>query len=603
MSDSEVSPIEPSLEIIVGIDMGVTSTGVAICAHNSTTIFGPSIIQEWPGVPEGEIVNRVPTQIAYDARIRTGIHSWGFECPKPEQIDHGITVVDNFKHWLDSRMLLENFQNKPDDAPSLEDVKIWYIDFLTALHNHIKQYIKSKWNVDFNETKIQYSFSIPVSWAHDLKIALAFKEVISRAGFENAIMELAESEAVVIFAAREYGITFSRDDVFIVCDAGEVTTDVCVLRVGNMAGNSFKLDNVIEPRAIHNGSINIDKTFEERAERFLRDVMEGDPELLKRIAHEIRQTKFQDVKTALGTPMSVPVWTFRVPNTNKEIVFSENELETIYDQQIQKIFELIDSQMAYLKGVMPGTRSARLVLAGDLCSSKYVQTKIRDHYDLEVLSTEEHDMKLAVCKGVVIDHLERLYGDIFTISPQFPNFEASYGIVCNELYRKGNLEDLQSRVKNPIDGKYYIGNRIDWLFNSGTFETGAVATKKFSRIVRPGTSNSWGFAVVESHAPPTIPPPRYFKDGQATVICYVYSPESTPSVARRWRTALRRFVKIEYELTATIEQGDISFKARVIEQDDTAQYDLEVQWLDEGPDKGVVVADRGPEHGLIRAAE
>ncbi|KAF8847414.1 hypothetical protein BDZ45DRAFT_754923 [Acephala macrosclerotiorum] len=208
----------PARGVLIGIDIGLTCTGVAIYAdHNANARNDrPVVIQQWPGTKY--YVNKVPTKIAYKAG-EIGIDSWGFKCPELENIDRGIAIKDMFKFSLDTGSVR--------DASNLENVKLWYRDFLDALYTHIIRYLRERLRIDITSTSIDFIFSIPTLWREKDLLVRTFHELVDKAGFGvigNVIMELTEGEAS---ASHK----FQEREAFMVCDARETPLTPSTRRV------------------------------------------------------------------------------------------------------------------------------------------------------------------------------------------------------------------------------------------------------------------------------------------------------------------------------------------------------------------------------------
>lgn len=175
------------------------SAGVAIVANHDV-----EVIQKWPGTST-EIINKVPTKVTYTAG-ELGMSSWGCECPALEELKEGMAIKEMFKFYLNPRHLEKKFEKNPDDAPKLENISLWYEDFLRALFIHIIEYIQGDLEIDMNIAKIEFTFSIPTSWKDDDHLLLEFRELVKMAGFDgmgSVIMELTEGEACAVFTANK----------------------------------------------------------------------------------------------------------------------------------------------------------------------------------------------------------------------------------------------------------------------------------------------------------------------------------------------------------------------------------------------------------------
>jgi len=209
---------------VVGVDIGMTCTGtdlpgllrelttnaregVAICSYNKSepcSPIRPVVIQRWPG--SNMLENKVPTKVAYKAACARNPHSWGFECPPLEDVGPAMAVKDLFKFYLDERFLRESFERNPQAIPgTIEDVKLWYRDFLSVLHAHISSHLTNPpWLVDLDSTKVEYIFGLPTSWKDDVRLVKAFTQVVGESGFgtNNVIMGLTEGEAAAVYTAK-----------------------------------------------------------------------------------------------------------------------------------------------------------------------------------------------------------------------------------------------------------------------------------------------------------------------------------------------------------------------------------------------------------------
>ena len=150
-----------------------------------------------------------------------------------------------FKLWLDRPHLEEVFP-EPGTGPTHENVKNWFIDYLTRLYKHIKQEFshgpyKEEWR-----KKVDFVFSVPTTWKSQ-HVFGTFRECIEEAGFKggkkhDAFIGLTEAEAAAIYTFRgkalkvhvsiscpkknratELNANQARE-LILVCDAGGGTT-------------------------------------------------------------------------------------------------------------------------------------------------------------------------------------------------------------------------------------------------------------------------------------------------------------------------------------------------------------------------------------------
>jgi hypothetical protein len=112
-----------------------------------------------------------------------------------------------FKLFLDEEILKGSLDTYESDLMTIDDVRMWYTHFLTALYEHIASYLQGPpWWVDLGSTNVDYIFSLPTSWKDKSKLTEDFKGIAKLAGFgrrENCSLTigLTEGEASAVYTA------------------------------------------------------------------------------------------------------------------------------------------------------------------------------------------------------------------------------------------------------------------------------------------------------------------------------------------------------------------------------------------------------------------
>ncbi|KAE8449334.1 hypothetical protein EG329_008235 [Mollisiaceae sp. DMI_Dod_QoI] len=570
----------------IAAKVNVCRAGVAIYETDGAQTGRLVVIQKWPS--SSEVVSKVPTRVAYTAG-EIGIHSWGLGCPELGEIGRGVAIKDMFKFFLNEHFVKGKFPAIPHQAPKIENVRMWYEDFLTALYHHIVSQLREIENIDLKLSHIEFIFSIPTAWLDNDQVLQEFRKLVDRAGFSkigDVIMRLTEGEAAAVFTAKrlEDRFQFQEGEAFMVCDAGGGTTDMCVLRVKRVQEEMVELENLDSPKAISIGSVNIDDLFEVRAEAQLRRLGFIDPEQIRLLTDQITRGGFQGLKTRFGTDLveKIAIMSLPVPNSDDRVDLSRDELKNMFDVQVEKIIELIDNEIAYLK--RDKIKLGHLFLAGGLGSSKYVQDQIARHCkDLRVLfAPEPENLRLAVCKGLVIDRLQHFSEHIPVI---IRNTNASYGILCRELRSKKHSG--QPKEKSLVDNRTYARRQIEWLaFRDQEPARGErVPIRGRYSLILDATAkigDNWGFSVVRSSLEKEKLPTFLGRQGGAEVICHVFGGIGTDFTnsarIRRRVLSLRQYPQVDCELSAIIEVGKIEFAIKLIGDEDAPPQPLEVQW-------------------------
>ena len=91
----------------------------------------PRTIQHWPGKLGHELRNKVESSVSYD--VHTGhLTTWGFLCnPEDERFEYNAL----FKLNLDP-----DYKDPIEGAPSNQEARGWYQDYLGGLYRYVMQY-------------------------------------------------------------------------------------------------------------------------------------------------------------------------------------------------------------------------------------------------------------------------------------------------------------------------------------------------------------------------------------------------------------------------------------------------------------------------------
>jgi hypothetical protein len=143
------------------------------------------------------------------------LDTWGFTA---DPYNPDFRIEENFKLFLDPE-----YRDGSPNAPSLQQARQWYIDYLACIYQSINRYFGEtipRWNT----RHVEFVFSVPTTWK-DPSMIETTKELIKSAGFgqkpqHRVDISLTEAEAAGACVAKAY---YEKDDVFLVCDAGEYT--------------------------------------------------------------------------------------------------------------------------------------------------------------------------------------------------------------------------------------------------------------------------------------------------------------------------------------------------------------------------------------------
>ncbi|KAH8716796.1 hypothetical protein GQ44DRAFT_557001, partial [Phaeosphaeriaceae sp. PMI808] len=485
-------------DLVVSIDFGMTCTGVAYCnvATGSDTVRH---IQRWPGRTQAN-ENKVPSLLVYPQGSSTP-SSWGFLAETAQEVSGaGHESREWFKIMLDEH-LLDKMRQKAGNSskvPQIHEVEKWYTDYFQCLYRSIEARLKGELASRWEDARIEFIFSVPTTWK-PVPTVERFRKVISLAGFNShpthtATIGLTEAEAAAVHTARSMPGIFQENELLFVCDVGGGTTDLSVFRVKNALGGSLNLEQIDVVFGATIGAAQLDSLYENYVLQRLEYADQALPmglTDLNQTAWEMRISKeYQNAKCDYGSEESMAdtkTFGVRIPKldrsyTNEQYGISggdmysnRDDLKSFFDLQISKLFDMLDKQLTRIQQRQPGEQVAHLVLSGGLGNSAYVQNSLRNRYASGNTSHSNArnmqiriapDPQLVVCKGNVADRVQKLKTGQSVLG--WRCCRASYGTRCKIVHDLQNPAHFGLRTeKDPLDGKLYVVNCIDWFIKKG----------------------------------------------------------------------------------------------------------------------------------------
>lgn len=469
----------------------ISRTGVA---YNFPARGNDSVrwIQKWPGRAQAN-ENKVPTVLLY-ANDHSRLLAWGFHAESSTG-----QYRENFREWfkthLDPACLTRHKFLDHDDETTQEDIQRWYCDFFAVLYNHIKQKLTSEMlEIHWASAHIEFLFSVPTTWSP--QIVESFRGIIRHAGFNNPLnknhvvtISMTEPEAAAVYTSASVPGMFRDGDILVVCDAGGGTTDLSALQVTNIASDAMSLNQLRQVDVVSGeniGSAAIDYSFEQMVLRRLslaEASMGLGAEPSETAWQMARSSHFQNTKCEHGASDESPNFAIPITLSNPrfasikagirdgEMHFDQMELQELFDEQIEKLFKLIDRQLNALALMSPAINANHLILSGGLGQSPYLQRRLQERYGNQAhVSANVHTMQvhvapepqLAVCKGLVLDRLRKIRAGQGVLG--WRCCRASYGLICKELYDIENPNHIGRKTQRDAkDKELYVQDCIDWF--------------------------------------------------------------------------------------------------------------------------------------------
>lgn len=504
--------VKPSSPLVIGIDFGMTCTGVAYAWNESMDV---KLIQDdWPG-SEGITQKKVPSIVVYKTGLEKGerksskksssnshanawkLSSWGFRAQEESERNDPKKKAHTFwKLFLDEEVVKAAYKDREDPSFTQEDVVTWYEDFFRELYDHIEAHFVAT-RPKLWESEVHFVFSVPTTWEED--IIDRFKKCFTKAGFgqkpgHTALVTLTEAQAAAVCTANEQNEEIEKGQYILICDAGGGTTDIALLEVDSDYGEPLKLKQIDRVWGKRAGSTQIDGDFERYACQQLEQLQKDHPDMLQDvqlIARSMTASRpFQLQKLTLGSkvstiPFGVPVPGLPSDFSHKDsdikggkLMFTPKKLAAFFDERLKVIFDAVDTQLRNLKNLYENRQVDYMILSGGLGSSQYVKKKLEERYCKEKLYSNASDMtilraetpQVVVAKGLVTDHLRTSSKDKNQtsvlqnwISPR------SYGVVGVKPWNPYIHLKQDKEAPDELTGKAYAINQITWVIKKVGF--------------------------------------------------------------------------------------------------------------------------------------
>ncbi|KAK4171395.1 hypothetical protein QBC36DRAFT_340044 [Triangularia setosa] len=506
-----MAPRPDEADLTVGIDFGMTCTGVAVAKRHQDS---PRMIQEWP-LPDQKsgTHNKVPSTLLYDHNHDVPT-AWGFTCNNHEK------TVEWFKRYLDPKYLQVMIQraqetNEEPEFETVEQVRKYFRDYMERLYKHISKNLQK--NEDWKHKKVEFVFSLPATF-QSLEISDALMKEIKKAGFgtggknHSVSWGLSEPQAAAVYTAKDGDITLRTGDVILTCDAGGGTTDFALLeQCGNAEIVELKERAIVQ--GINIGSTNIDLAFarmvRERLALAKADTKAGRSQLVFHKNSEdtmMHSEEFQTWKHEFGnfseaqfrTPrVTVPIRSGGTSSTSARITdgkmnFSYSDFQDLFDPQVEGIISAMREMLEH--GAKANVSHPKyFILSGGLGSSAYVQQRVREAFPapIKVVAADGDEPPLAVAKGLVLDRKQKARHGKPVLGVR--KARVSYGVVTQEKYDPERHEEHE-RIQSGLDGEYVVENQVKWVIKKGQdIDTqNGVRCKRFSKAFNnrdhPGVS-------------------------------------------------------------------------------------------------------------------
>ncbi|THY30127.1 hypothetical protein D6D00_03140 [Aureobasidium pullulans] len=601
MNSSAVDP-----EIVVGIDFGMTCTGVAYSV--SPEWSSPTTIQHWPGKLGFETRNKVDTILAYKPEGGRPV-SWGF------LVDHNrddLILQELFKLWLDP-----GYREEADSQGAgitIQEARASFVDYMRCLYEAILAHFDDTYP-RWRTRQVEFLFSVPTTWETPITIATT-EGLLKEAGFGSepghvAKISLTEAEAAAVYVSKQ---AYQVGDIFLVCDAGGGTTDINALKVKDNRSFRTELEPLRSVQGEAVGSTLIDYKVEsiiaERLGRIAK-VLRESPDKVARSMMTDRFTTFKcsfksktqnDLDLLLPIPELPPGINYPAAHVrNSMMVIARNELQTVFDEMIDRVFALIDGEIRKLQTSHPGDNISYLVVSGGFGSSPYLKQRLRKRYELnerdelfnarsiKILSAKEP--QLAVCHGLVINRVQELKTRMSVYTERC--CRNSYGIVVRQLYDP-MLHQGEDICHDGRDKQKWAENQIHWLVKKVCFLSDHASSNGQRVSVKEGVTHPYRLKlnrgaeqipwtthiVMSSLSADQLPRSTKHRGGKPLCVLESFIDDRALTLKNRhWYNVGRQYYRAEFDMKVIVGPADIRFEIWTKEgRISKAHEDIEVIW-------------------------
>jgi molecular chaperone DnaK (HSP70) len=501
-------------DLIVGVDFGMTCTGVVYAKPDIYSGNVPEIkqIKRWPGARD--VLEKVPTELIYSESDHDTVQYWGAECRR------------NTRGWQRSKRLFKldipsnTTKTKPPDGSDVksrlasdssttlneqhdgDSARRYFKDYISKLISWVDTTLEDQ-VPRYKSLNVEYTFTVPTSWCAEASTLTNILEILREAVGESqsrrARIGLTEAGA----AASDSGRDQKKGDVVLIIDTGGGTTDINIFKFLSSEKEAARIKALTYDEGADIGSTRIDhccldymrsrilETCGKDSSAWIKDAekaVRDDFTLLKHGYGESSPPTSGFYLLPIGDPRDVsesgdkssPYSDFEPPEGGYgqySFKIPVAEMRKWFDDQISSILTLVDQQLSRLKQEHKREKISHIILSGGFALNKYYRSQLRSHFneririkdnsissEVEILNAQEPH--LAVVRGAVYNRLREVMG----MGSLYENVVSplSFGFVVSEEYsrtRHGSLGEIP--VTSALDGKQWIRGQIDWIIEEG----------------------------------------------------------------------------------------------------------------------------------------
>ncbi|KAI0532864.1 hypothetical protein GGR58DRAFT_148013 [Xylaria digitata] len=474
--------------LVIGIDFGTTFSGVAWATAADFMSDNINIITSWP--KNGSEEGKVPTEMYYE---QDGSVLWGSLVEPDCDPVRWFKLLLVHEEDLDPDLKSSEFIHKARKFLAEEGKTAVNLvaDYLCALWDHTLETIKrAVGEALLKALRFNVVITVPAIWK---EYARGYMEQAARdAGILNerlagdtTLKFVPEPEAAGLSTLSDVTRKVSKDDVFVICDAGGGTVDLITYKVSN--AKPIAIEEAVEGKGALCGGIFVDQAFAIKCKKCLgkrwerlsgndkNDVMRRDWEKGVKPQFTPSLDKDYDIQVpALAgitdDPKSDPMI------KGGRMKFTRAHIENIFSGVFKDIDKLVDDQIESSKERELSVTG--IILVGGFGASPYLYEHLRDRYKatgIDILQASGMKPRTAICRGAVIkgfvaiardSQSDKLNVDTLPIKVTSTISRSSYGnsYKCNFM---PEIHEESDKVWDEREYAYMAKNQMEWYLTRG----------------------------------------------------------------------------------------------------------------------------------------
>ncbi|KAK5734826.1 hypothetical protein LTR17_008596 [Elasticomyces elasticus] len=263
-----------------------------------------------------------------------------------------------------------------------------------------------------------------------------------------------------------------------------------------------------------------------------------------------------------------------IANIERLIRATGQDLQALFDEQIERIYDLLDDQLRAVQSSHPEELVSYLVLSGGFGNSPYLQKRIRERYERGAGSGSPNARNMTILL-------------------------ASDPVLCRELYDevKHQGEDVE---QDPYTKKRFAETQVSWFVKRGNMvDVKQGINQRFRNKIALGRERDpWRTAIVSSSLP-TNQLPQSLRHEGVKQVCTIETVLDTHDMKRKnnkWYHLRREYNEAEFDVKLLIGTG-LQFEVWCQDGKKRKSHDeIEVEW--EVPDDADIDLTKGRHDGL-----